>query len=210
MAIGITAVSTAVLISVEYPADGISWARLYDNPILGWTVDETGATPPKPIIIGTLPLVPADTGEVLSPQWANYVDPAVFVPDLWRGSLADFFTWLATNNGVRRPLQARFGVSHTLYNDFRAWAQDNPDLSFVGDPPVDGSPPPPPESDAVRGAREAAVDSARDVTMREVMSRDHVGRDAAVRDARAPHQATLRNPPPEEPRDEPRGRSPSR
>jgi hypothetical protein len=38
-----------------------------DNPILGWTVDETGAVEAAPQIVGQLPLVAPDTAPVISP-----------------------------------------------------------------------------------------------------------------------------------------------
>jgi hypothetical protein len=52
----------------------------------------------------------------------------VLVPDLWRGNVADFLTWLATNNGATRPLGKRLGVSLGLFNGFDAWASANPTL----------------------------------------------------------------------------------
>jgi|KBSMisStaDraftv2_1062788.scaffolds.fasta_scaffold98089_2 hypothetical protein len=132
----------SVMVSIEYDGTGKAWARLYDNPILGWTIDETGASEPVPSVMGSLPLIPADTAPILSPQWVIFIDPAIFVPDLWRGSFPDFLTWLATNNGATRPLSARFAVSPSLLNGFNEWAQAHPELSFEGDPPE----PPPPEA----------------------------------------------------------------
>lgn len=128
----------SVLVSIEYPADGLAWARLYDNQLIGWCVDETGAAESLPSIVGQLPTAPPDTGAILSPQWVQFTDPTIFVPDLWRGSLHDFFTWLATNNGATRPLAARFGISSNLVNGFDAWAKTYPALVYVEPPPEEG------------------------------------------------------------------------
>jgi hypothetical protein len=135
-----TIACTGIIISIEYPGeDARWWARLYDNRLQGLIVDETGAAEAKPVIIGQFPLAATATAPILSPQWASFEDPTVVVPDLLRASLAEFLTWLATNNGAHRPLQARFGLSPNLMNGFAAWANHNPDLVFEGDPP------PPPE-----------------------------------------------------------------
>jgi hypothetical protein len=125
----------SVIISIDYAANGTDWARLFDSSLIGWCVDETGAAESLPAIIGQLPPVAADTGAVMSPQWAQFTDPAVFVPDVWRGNFPDFLTWLATNNGATRPLDARFGVSHSLLNGWSAWAAANPSLVYK--PPED-------------------------------------------------------------------------
>ena len=117
----IASTAPGLLISIEYAPNGLDWARLYDNPILGWVVDEAAPADPQPVVIGQLPTPAAATAPVISPQWAHFVfvgaEPgAVFVPDLWRGATPDFFTWLATNNGAARPLAARFGCDFALQN----------------------------------------------------------------------------------------------
>lgn len=147
---------TGVIISVEYAADGLAWARLYDNQVLGWYVDTEppitapeGSTtpllggpptapgvPPTPVILGHLLALPPATAAVVSPQWANYVEPNVFVPDIWRGTIHEFFTWLATNNGAHRPLGSRLLSEVSLQHAFSNWAAGNPELAFAGDPPI--------------------------------------------------------------------------
>jgi hypothetical protein len=146
---------TGVIISVEYAADGLAWARLYDNQVLGWYVDteppittpEGSTTPlvgppiapgasPVPVILGHLLAPPPATMPIVSPQWANYVEPNVFVPDIWRGTVEEFFAWLATNNGAQRPLGSRLLSDTSLQHAFAMWAHHNPDISFAGDPPA--------------------------------------------------------------------------
>lgn len=118
-----------VLIAIDYDPTGLAWCALFDMPISGWTVDETGAAEPVPQLIGSLPPAAPDTSPTQTPQWAVYVHPAVLVPEeLWRGSAGEFFTWLATNGGVVRQLEPHFGASSKLHNAFEAWARDNPDL----------------------------------------------------------------------------------
>jgi hypothetical protein len=129
--------ATGIIISIEYPGDDAKrWARLYDNRVHGLTVDEAGTTSPKPVIIGGFPLAATDTAPILSPQWAGFDDPAIIVENLWRGNVSDFFTWLATNNGAHRPLQARFVIDAGLVNGFDTWAGLHPDLTFDGEPPA--------------------------------------------------------------------------
>jgi hypothetical protein len=127
---------SSIIVSIEYPGDDSSrWARLYDNRLQGLIVDETGAAEAKPVLVGSLPLAATDTTPILSPQWAIFDDPMLIVPDMLRGRAADFFTWLATNNGANRPLQARFGISSALHNAFEEWSRANPELTFADDPP---------------------------------------------------------------------------
>jgi hypothetical protein len=152
MALAIPAVGEIIIVSIEYAPDGLSWARLWDNHALGWLIEEpapiatsrakpqppdtTGKNAPIPVVLGSLAEPAPDTAPVLSPQWAKYAQPAVFVPDLLRASLHDFLTWLATNNGARRPIGSMLGLSIPLLNGFNQWALDNPALSFKGDPPA--------------------------------------------------------------------------
>jgi hypothetical protein len=134
-----------IVVSIEYPGDDARrWARLYDNHVLGWICDETQVMPtkpaapsaqPTPLIVGSFPNMATNTAPILSPQWCKWYEPTMFVPDMLRATLPDFLTWLATNNGARRPLQARFGVNPALLNGFATWANANPDLVFDGDPP---------------------------------------------------------------------------
>lgn len=93
-----------------------------------WAGGAAAFAAPEPIIIGHLPAPAPDTSPILSPQWVEFVDPAVLMPDLWRGNLDDFFYWLATDNGAMRLLEGRFGVSSTAYNTFMRRAERNPGL----------------------------------------------------------------------------------
>ena len=99
--------SGALLVSVEYDATGLALATVYDNPLLGWAVDDTGVAQPAPVIIGTLPLPAADTSPILSPQWAKYYEGFIFVPNLWRGAIYDFLTLLATTTARPASSAAR-------------------------------------------------------------------------------------------------------
>jgi hypothetical protein len=55
------------------------------------------------------------------------VTDAVYVPDLWRGTIPDFFTWLATNNGAQRKVRANFKDSRLQYA-LQLWSTQNPAL----------------------------------------------------------------------------------
>jgi hypothetical protein len=121
-----------VLVSIEHPANGLDWARLYDNRLSGWRGDDAGTIEPEPVIIGSLPLPAINTSPVLSPQLGFLAtpgaqvagvlfNPAVLLPPplhQWRGSFDEFLTLLATNNGVHRRLEGRFGISSAAYNSF--------------------------------------------------------------------------------------------
>jgi hypothetical protein len=116
----------SVLITCGYNDDvygdpGLVWVILHDNDILGWTVGE----PVVPIILGSLPPAAPATDPILSPVWAQYSNGTVFVPDLWRGALAAFFTHIATNNGAQRKVYANFYTSE-LASAWRQWAGGNP------------------------------------------------------------------------------------
>ncbi len=101
---------------------GLAWVILHDNHILGWTLTD----PITPIIVGTMDVpVTADTAPVVSPQWAQYFEGTVFVPDTWRGGLAEFFTHIATNNGAQRKVYAKF-YNGELAQAWRQWASGNP------------------------------------------------------------------------------------
>jgi hypothetical protein len=118
--------SLEFLLSIEYDGTALAWCRVYDNPILGWIVDDTGAVAAKPVIVGQLPTVAAAHPPIVSPQWTKIVGgDSVLVPDLWRGSLPAFFTWLATNNGANRKVGSRLTTDAAL-NAWTIWARDNP------------------------------------------------------------------------------------
>ena len=99
-----------------YDADGSPVVDLFDNPVLGWAFDEGEA--PTPVITGTLP----PTGE--GPQWAHFADDGVYVPDMWRGKLVEFFTWLATKTGTERKVRANF-QSTRLKSAMDVWSANN-------------------------------------------------------------------------------------
>jgi hypothetical protein len=126
----INSVDGSVLITCGYNdqvidgvAIGLAWVILHDNHILGWSLTDPTVTP---IIIGSMDVpVTADTSPVVSPQWAQYFGGTVFVPDTWRGALAEFFTHIATNNGAQRKVYAKF-YTPELASAWRQWASDNP------------------------------------------------------------------------------------
>jgi hypothetical protein len=120
----ITAHADTLLLSMNYDPTGLAFVDLFDNPIIGWVIDETGAVEPLPAIIGALPPAAPDTAPIVSPQWAH-LQAAVFVPDVWRGTLDEFFAWLATNNGATRLVRGNF-VDGKLSNTWRAWAAAHP------------------------------------------------------------------------------------
>jgi hypothetical protein len=123
--------SGTIIVSIEYSENGLDWARLYDNECIAWAVDGSSMPmPPRPSIIGTLPLLAPDTSPILSPQWVKFIGSAVMVPNVWRGLPVDFFEWLATNNGASRRLDARFGISGQMHDGFTAFARSNPDLVY--------------------------------------------------------------------------------
>jgi hypothetical protein len=153
MTLAIPAVGEIIVLSMEYAADGVSWVRLWDNHALGWLVDETLVEPPPadtrkqpvvtgqhapfPLILGSLAVPPPDTTPIISPQWGKYTHSpsVVFIPDIARMELRDFLTWLATNNGARRPIGSMLALSVPLRNGYGTWAAANPSLAFTGDPP---------------------------------------------------------------------------
>jgi hypothetical protein len=123
----------SVLITVEYNDDvagepGKVWAILHDNSILGWTDTQ----PVVPVIIGSLPAAAPATDPILSPLWGQYVGGMVFVPDMWRGPVAAFFTAVASNNGATRKVYANF-FTPELASAFQQWARTNP--AALSEPP---------------------------------------------------------------------------
>jgi hypothetical protein len=125
----VAAAQSGWCISVSYDATGLANASLYDNRILGWVVDDAGVIASVPVILGTMPPAAPATAPVLSPQWAQAGAAGVGVPNAWRGSLTDFFTWLATNHGAARKLQAFF-LNADLARAFAAWRTSNPALAL--------------------------------------------------------------------------------
>ena len=80
-----------------------------------------------PVIVGTAPPPAPDTGGIQSPKWAHFADESLYVPDVWRGQLIDFFTFLATNNGAQRKVRANFR-SGRLKGAMDQWSTLNPTL----------------------------------------------------------------------------------
>jgi hypothetical protein len=78
---------SGVVVTVEYSPDSVSWARLYDNWVLGWLVDENMPVPmkpaptvspePDPLIVGSFPAPAPDTAPIVSPQWGVLATPGV-------------------------------------------------------------------------------------------------------------------------------------
>jgi hypothetical protein len=127
-----TAPDTGGLLVMRYDAAGIQTVDVFAWPIIGWVYDVNAPANPKPITIGD-PLgsnPPPSTGAVKSPQWALAItDDAVYVPNEdWRGTAAQFFTWLATNNGANRTVTGHFTIP-ILANAYTQWARTWPDLA---------------------------------------------------------------------------------
>jgi hypothetical protein len=131
MANMIVAARGDVVISMDYGPTALDWVDLYDNRCVGWNVDDglPVAHEAVPVIVGQLPTDrSSETAPVISPQWAESTQGGVIVPDMWRGSLYDFFTWLATNNGAARRLRAKFTLSEADMSAWANWAARNPSL----------------------------------------------------------------------------------
>lgn len=130
-----------ILVNCEYNpfpwqgmGPGLGWVILYDNRVLGWIVDTTtGGKLPIPSIIGSMPPKAGDTGDVKSPLWAVRDEQIMKIPDMWRGSVAEFFTFLATNNGATRKLFADFS-DVGLRHEFDAWSAGNPGIALTEPP----------------------------------------------------------------------------
>jgi hypothetical protein len=88
-----------MLLSFHYVDDIV---YLFDNRILGWSVDPIEDVPPAPRIIGSLPSA-VDTAPIQSPQWCTYgTNGVAYAPDIFRGRLPDLLVFLATNNDAGR------------------------------------------------------------------------------------------------------------
>jgi len=111
-----------VIVSMNYyDQDGTSFVDLFDNPVLGWVVDEDGVS--HPVVTGSLPPPSSSLG---SPQWAHIHADSLYVPDMWRGTVLDFFTWLATAGGANRKLRGNFRHP-SLQSAMNNWSQNYPD-----------------------------------------------------------------------------------
>ena len=117
------------LLVMTYDATGLATVHVDGWPLLGWNMDATNPINPQPVTIGNpLAGTPPNTGAIKSPEWAYVVsEDAVYVPDTWRGTLAEFFTWLATNNGANRKVSTWFTFPRVA-NAWNIWARENPDL----------------------------------------------------------------------------------
>jgi hypothetical protein len=129
-----------ILINCEYNsqpyegrAAGLGWVILYDNRVLCWIIDTTDQNRPVPSIIGSMPPKAGDTGDVKSPLWAVRDEQVMKVPDMWRGTINEFFTFIATNNGATRKLFADFS-DIGLASEFNAWVSRNPGLGLTEPP----------------------------------------------------------------------------
>ena len=121
-----------LIISIEYdPSSAHAWCDMWDNEVLGWIIDPSGVAQPLPSVVGSLPPVRTGADPVKCPQWVHFRGIAVIVPNLWRGHVADFFTWLATGSGAQRQLRGAF-LDHVPLNSFLAWAARNPTLVWPG------------------------------------------------------------------------------
>lgn len=47
----IEAAADDYVVSIEYDPTGLAWAHLWDNKVLSWIIDETGAAEPVPVIV---------------------------------------------------------------------------------------------------------------------------------------------------------------
>jgi hypothetical protein len=131
----VPAAQNQLLLTLNYDATGLEWVDLFDNALIGWAVDE--AEPPTfepaPRAIGSLAPQAPDTAPVISPHWALAMPNVdiVFVPDLYRGTLSEFLTWLATNGDADRKVGGQGLVYPNLQNGYQSWARLNPDLVFI-------------------------------------------------------------------------------
>jgi hypothetical protein len=139
MTLAVAPVTGSILVTCEYnpdPVDGIgpglAWVILHDNPVLAWLVDETGAVPVVPVILGSMGGPPPDTSPVKSPAWIVREGTTLFAPDIARGTPTEMFYALATNNGANRPIYAKF-ADYDLAVAWNQWARDNP--LALKDPP---------------------------------------------------------------------------
>jgi hypothetical protein len=121
----------SVILTFEYNDEvygepGKVWVILHDNGPLGWRVDDTGATPPTPVIIGSMPTQSPNTDPILSPLWGQVLpNGQALVPDTIRGTAEEIFSWIATNNGAKRKVYAAFAAS-SLAVAWNQWAESNP------------------------------------------------------------------------------------
>ena len=137
------AATADLLISIEYndapTEDGtetaLAWAILHDNRVMAWLIDDTGAAPVAPVILGSMPPAAPDTGEILSPLWAVRDGSTLYIPDVARCSANELFNFIATNNGANRQLYADF-ADVNMATAWREWASVNPTLALDAPPNI--------------------------------------------------------------------------
>ena len=132
MTVAVAPLTGSTLVTCEYNPDavgdagpGLAWVILHDNPVLAWLVDETGATPVVPVILGSMGGAPPVTDPVRSPAWIVREGNTMFAPDIARGTYNEMFQLLATNNGANRPIYAKF-ADYDLAIAWNQWSRDNP------------------------------------------------------------------------------------
>jgi hypothetical protein len=135
--VAVPAAEGSVIVACLYnQPDGLAWVTLRDNQPLAWMVDQNNPTGiPIPVIIGTLLPAP-NTAPIISPPWVQvFSNGQAIVPDLFRGTLAEMFTWIATNNGATRQIYGDFAAT-TVAIAWNQWAQNNPALALTDPPSV--------------------------------------------------------------------------
>jgi len=133
MAFVVPSAQNQLLITLNYDPTGLEWVDLFDNALVGWVIDEAEPQTfePQPRAIGSLAPKAPDTSPVISPHWALAMPGVVFVPDLYRGDIPEFFTWLSTNGDADRRIGGQGLVYPNLQNAYQSWARLNPDLVFT-------------------------------------------------------------------------------
>jgi hypothetical protein len=128
MSTAVGAVPGSLLLSFMYDPTGLEWCTVFDNPVFAWVIDETGAVPPEPVIIGTPPPVAPDTDPVLSPPWAvrqGGPSGTFYIPDVARGDAHAMLNFIARNNGANRQVYANF-ADISLVQAWQQWTVNNP------------------------------------------------------------------------------------
>jgi hypothetical protein len=116
------------LFVMTYDATGLASVHIDGWPLIAWNVDPANPFNPAPITLGNPLKPPPTTGAIISPAWAYGIsEEAVFIPDIWRGTMTEFFMWLATNHGANRKVSAWLTFP-ALLNVWNRWARENPDL----------------------------------------------------------------------------------
>jgi hypothetical protein len=131
VSLAVPPVTGSMLVNCYYDNTALEWIVLHDNAVLAWLVDQTGENP-LPVILGTLPPKAPDTAPVWSPQWMVREGGPTglwFIPDVGRGTAAEMFTLLATNNDAKRSLYGNFS-DPSLIVMWQEWSRANPSLAL--------------------------------------------------------------------------------